>query len=101
MFCLKVASDWRTEFARENTQLITCDHQNINKLLEESDPVTTRLPIMESSNLSIDKFLKAVNQTTQALAENQKSLAQIREALEMLNDTVRKLCVDIGKIRKT
>ena len=67
------------EFARENRQLITGDHQNIDKLLEESDPVT-RLATVEGNHLNINKFLK-VNQNTLTITENQRALAKIRESL--------------------
>ncbi len=90
----------RTKFARENRQLIMGDHQNIDKLLEESDPVTTRLSTVEGHHQNIDKFLRKVNKNTLAIAENQSSLAKIREALRVLNDTVRKLSVDVGKFEK-
>ena len=67
------------EFARENRQLITGGHQNIDKLLEESD-LATRLATVEGNHLNTNKFLK-VNQNTLAIAENQRALAEIRECL--------------------
>ena len=64
---LNAASDLEgAEFARENKQLITGDHQNIDKFLEELDSVTTRLSTMEDNHQNIDKFLKAVSQNTLA-----------------------------------
>ena len=45
------------EFARENRQLIAGDHQNTNKLLEESDPATTRWSTMKGNHQNIDRFL--------------------------------------------
>ena len=60
------------KFARENRQLIMGDHQNIDKLLEALDPVTTRLAAMDGNHQDIDKFLKVVNRNTLSIAENQR-----------------------------